>query len=386
MAENARWRFILVRSYDLKPYGELKDASNKSLSLALNRSGNFSFQMPMDADLTEYVFPIETGILAYRYGSAGPQAIWSGYINAVDEDWQSGMMSVSCVGWMERLGNRFLHEKYQPSSVDAAQIMIQLFLKGGGAVYPAGTTSFVTPDGATQYWPAGSSPNGPVNMELGLILPNEGPGGATAYVNQVINANYEKGQAILSAITDLSNIEDGRDFDVDPLTRKFNIYRKKRRILPGVVLGYNWGPNNLVQFNRQIDGSTLVNYHVTSGASGTTAQAVADFTSQQRYGTFEQQQQLSDVHDPNVLATYSQAEIAVRRNPRQIFSVTPYPWTDENSSPEPFVDYRVGDQVALVARKLPRLNVSTQVRIFGMEVGISAEGNENLGQLALYPS
>jgi hypothetical protein len=376
---------VLCRSYDLKPYGELKDAHDRRLSVALNTPGNASFTMRMDAELSEYVWPVESGIIAYRIGSTGPQVIWSGYVNAIDENWENGTMQVSCVGWMNRLSKRLLHAKYQYTNLDAAQIMFQLFIAAGGAVYSAGTTSFVTADGATQHWPAGSSPNGPLNMELGGTRPNEGDGGATAYVNQLLNASYEKGQNVLQAIQDLGNIEDGRDFEIDPVTRRFWVYRKKRRILPGVVFGYNWGPSNLVQFGRQLDGSTLVNYHVTSGASGTTAQAVSDITSQQRFGTFEEEMNLSDVRDPNILATYSQAEIAVKKNPRQIFSATPYPWTEEGSSHEPFVDYRVGDQVALVARKLPRLDVNTQVRIFGIEVGITAEGNETLGALSLYP-
>ena len=385
MAQNAFWRFILVRSYDLKPLGELKDANSVSLSLALNSGGSLSFSMSMNTDLAQYVWPIEVGVVAYRYGSTGPQAIWSGYINAIDEDWQAGTMSVSCVGWLERLSKRYLHQKMIFSATDAAQIMAQLFLEGGGALYSAGITSYVTADGATQYWPAGSRPNGPVNMEIGAIYPNEGPGGATAYVVQNLNMTYEKGQGVLSAIQDLSNIEDGRDFEVTVLDRRFNIYRKKRRILPSIILGYNWGPENLVQFGRQIDGSTLVNYHVTTGASGTTAQGVTDIPSEQRFGTFEEIMALSDVHDNNILAKFSVEEISIRRNPRMMFSATPFPWTEENSSPEPFVEYRIGDQVGLIARKLPRLNINTQVRIFGIQVGISPEGNETLGALQLYP-
>jgi hypothetical protein len=68
-----------------------------------------------------------------------------------------------------------------------------------------------------------------------------------------------------------------------------------------------------------------------------------------------------------------------------MFSFTPFPWTDGSSVPEPFVDYRIGDRVRLVAKHDPRIDVNTNVRIFGINVGISEEDNEALGQLQVYP-
>jgi ribosomal protein L5 len=45
----------------------------------------------------------------------------------------------------------------------------------------------------------------------------------------------------------------------------------------------------------------------------------------------------------------------------------------------------VGDQVHLVAKHSPRVNVDQMVRIFGMDIQIDNEGNERLGALKLAP-
>lgn len=394
MANNASWRFILTRAYDQKHIGELLQASSKQISVALNAAGSATFTYPMDAELADQLWPHQSGIKVYRIGSTGPQLIWSGFVNTISEDWDAMKLQVNCVGWLDRLSDRFLRAVYQVTgTADSGQIIFDLLQRAnggppGGGVYewPISTVTYVAPDGGTVYWPSGATPNTPSFMKVGSTQPNEGPGGATAYTTQLIPKKLEKGQGILQAIQDIIQTENGPDITVDPATRVVNVYRKYRRILPGVVFGYNWGPENISQFGREIDGSTVMNFMVASGNSGVEAAGVVDIASQQAYGPFEEFASLSDVPETEILASYAQAEVNIRKTPRVMYQVTPFPWTEQNSSPEPFVDYRVGDQVALVARRLPRLDVNQQVRIFGMEVGIDEEGNERLGQLSLYPS
>jgi hypothetical protein len=199
------------------------------------------------------------------------------------------------------------------------------------------------------------------------------------------NKTYSAWQNAGQAVTELTQIENGCDVFVDPATRMLYVYRKKMRVRSDVLFGFQFGPNNVADFSRQIDGSTTVNYHLTTGKAGVGGQYVADTSSQATFNLLEENTNLSDVVDPNILGAYSGAEIAVRKTPRQLYSVTPFGWTSDNGVPEPLVDYAVGDQVHLVAKHSPRVNVDQMVRIFGMDIQIDNEGNERLGALKLAP-
>ena len=105
------WKFILVNSKDLSEIGELHEARGKNLNLALNTSGSASFSYSFEGVLAEDIQVISTGIMAYRRGSDDTyQLIWSGYINEINEDVNNAVMSVSVVGWFERLNKRIARQ------------------------------------------------------------------------------------------------------------------------------------------------------------------------------------------------------------------------------------------------------------------------------------
>lgn len=256
-------------------------------------------------------------------------------------------------------------------------------------------------------WPSGSSPNTPTWLTWGGTLPNEGVGGVTAYTDLTTitvtqpdgstttaarNGTYPPWQTnILSTIQQLTEIENGCDVSVDPATRALYVYRKRRRVLSSVVLGWRFGPENVAQFNRQLDGSALANFGLATGSATVAGQFADDramptpYSSQLAYGPLEEVYSLSDVDQAKTLGAYAAAEILLKYIPRQMYSITPFNWTPDNSVPEPFVDYRIGDQVTFVARQLPRVAINQQVRIFGISVAIDEESNEKLGQLQIYP-
>jgi hypothetical protein len=153
-----------------------------------------------------------------------------------------------------------------------------------------------------------------------------------------------------------------------------------------VVFAYRWGPDNLSAFQRQIDASQIMNTIYVSGATATYGPGT-DAASIAAYGAFEEQVSLSDVYDVNVLTAYGAEEITFRRNPRIIYSVTPFPvGSAKKRVPDPLIDYGLGDQVYLTAKYPPRLSLSNQaVRVFGMDITIDEEGNEKLGALQLSP-
>lgn len=378
---NAKWKFLLANTNDLSSIGELTQARGRQLNLRLNAPGDASFSLPMSNDLAGSVSPLSTAIKAYRAGSTGTKLIWSGYVNAVEEQ-GDGMMTVSCVGWLQRLFLRLLRQnKTYPfvasTSTDDSVIVADLLAE-------ANLTT--APDGYVVPIITGASPATPTLITWGGTLPNEGAGGATAYTNQFLGKQYQKWQNIGQSIQELTELMNGCDIFVTPDTRNFYVYRKRQVIRPEVVWGYNWGPNNVQSFGRQLDATSVVNYVNAQGRYGQGASD--DPTSKNAYGLIEEQIALSDVVDPptgpSVLATYAAGEVVLRSQPRVIYTLQPFPYTIGGRVPEPFVDYGMGDRTYITAIKKPRINVANQgARIFAMSVGIDEEGNERLGPLQL---
>jgi hypothetical protein len=382
--------------------GLLNMASDRQLTLQLNRPGTASFKFPVTHDLAPAIIPWATGIKAQRWNwrktAAHPQnepqwdTIWSGYVAPYQEDFTAGWMTVNCHGWLQRLEKRILradkHYPYtlvsgSPVATDDGDIILDLIAEMNLAT---------AADGYAIPTVAGSDPATPTWMAVGSKLPNEGVGGATAYVPAYRGKDYDKYQEILPALTELSGIENGCDFDCDPVTRVVNTYRRKRVIRDDVVFGWRWGPNNIMQLGRDTDTTAQLNYALVTGKAGNTPRYQDDLTSQSQIGILEEAINLSDVQDPpdpaqSILWTYAAGEIAIRVNGRQSFSITPFPYNGQGSSvPEPFVDYGIGDQVRATLKHPPRLDVNNlAVRLFGMQVNIDDNDTERLGALTIAP-
>lgn len=429
------WKFILADSRDLSNIALLTQARNRSLSLVHNKSGSLSFSHPIDAEYAEAIEKYATCVKAMRFNYratlaarlAGFKAavwdqIWSGPVDSIDEGISQNSMTINCVGWLERLAHRMIRRDkkylYTPgtnppttaTTTDDADIIFDLLkevnglafaeaigtVTAGATEFPAAmNTGYVYEGNAvnTLYqmrWPAGSSPNIPTWVKKGQKLPNEGPGGATPYVPAMRGKNYTRNQFVLPAIDELTAIENGCDIRLDPVTRELNIYRKKRTIRDDVIFAYGWGPRNIQEVSRQF-GMDVVNYHLTTGSSGSIPKYQEDVASQLKYGLLEEVTSLSDVVDTvqtptgpsqSVLWTNSAIEILLRSQPLALPAFTPFQWTPNSGVPEPFVDYDVGDQVRLTVKKGKRVNIqSLGVRVFGMTVNIDEFGNEKLSAL-----
>lgn len=404
----ARWQFYLADSKDLSNTQELTQARGRTLSLTLNQPGTLSFTYPITDEFAPLINPIVSAIKAYRNGVV----VWSGFVSTIDEDISGNRMQVTAVGWLARLDRRVFRiagtvPDQQFTDTDDADIIYTLLERANGIAsgeHGVGVSSIALVDSYTARWPSGSSPNVPTWIKRGSKLPNEGPGGATSYVAQARSKKIDRHAPIGSEIQQLVQIENGCDIEVDPVTRELNIYRKKTRDLTNVVFGYRWGPNNIERLSRQIDGATVINYMRAIG-SATVGSQVADdgsaplppalpntYPSQTLYGLLEEVATLSDVRDTNgasaanILAAYAAAEVYVRQQPRQIYSLTPYPHTTGSAVFEPFAEYELGDRVYFSARQGQRVKIDKQaVRVFGIAINIDEEGNERVQQLQLTP-
>lgn len=195
---------------------------------------------------------------------------------------------------------------------------------------------------------------------------------------------YKKYDNVGRAIQELSDIENGFDWTINPLTKVFDMHASYGSTKAGVHFGYRSGPDNLASVGRTIDGSSLANYVVATGKYG--SGVVSDGTSISTYGLREDVVSIGDFASSDystTLLAVAGAELLFRKDPRQIFSVTPKPHVDDGSVPEPYVDYWLGDTVYLSAN-VGRLYIQGQaVRIFGISISIDENGTERVGDLRL---
>lgn len=399
MPEN--WRFLLAQSSDLSNIADLRQARGRQLNVEHNRGGSLGFNFPMTDEIAGEIEPINTCVKAYRYSMRDAlwKGIWSGPVWTIEESLHEERMNVNCIGWQGMFDKRLLRRDKTYVNADDGAIIQDLLAEANLLTLPdiAGYNVPVPAGWANQATPT--------HVGWGGTLPNEGTGGATAYTTALRNKTYQRYQSIGAAMQELTEYENGCDLYITPEDRKLWVYRK-RQTITDVVFGFGWGPNNIQQFQRQLDASTVVNFMQATGRPGTTPQ-YADTrdpafggwrigpngtldpspNSQDEYGLFEEVVSLSDVGDVGVLGTYAAGEIYVRYRPRIVYSITPFPFSPGNSVPEPFVDYNVGDRVLLTAKLLPRLTIENQaVRVFGISVTIDEEGNERLGALQTSPT
>lgn len=400
----SKWRFNLRQSKDLSLIGELSKAAGKSLTLAHNTPGAANFDYPMSADYSSIIQPFNTCISAEMYdwratlamhqaGTPGEvwRWIWSGFVLPIDEDWTSDRMRVACVGWAERFKMRELRrDKTWPPSDDA--VILQDLLA------EMNLTAF--PDGSNYPVPVvvGSNPATPTWVAWGGTVPNEGPGGATAYVprtdpqiNAPISLTKTKSQFVMPIFDEVTGIEAGCDWWVHPQTRLMYVYRK-RCTVRDVVVAFKWGPNNLQQFTRNIAADQKANYVLVTGATGIVPAYMDDKADQAINGLIESHTSWTDAKNTEVLLAEAGAQIILRKDGKITYGITPFVYAGDigappTSVPEPFIDYDpVGDEFKLTAIHQQRGTIMLQtVRSFGVSVSIDDEGNGTLGALQVAP-
>ena len=366
-ALGVEWRFHLVESDTMERLGELHQARGRTLQLVMNRSGAASFTIPLNDELFVDAEAIKHGIIVYR----NDLAIWSGMIWTIDESFSADRAGVNCVGWFETLNRRILRQdvsypRYQTPIVP---------ITGGEMV-------FANPNGVptdVDYHPGGFLTIANAQRDTWIVE------GASTDTMQRINS-YARGQSIGAAITDLSDVEAGYDFMIDPITRVMDIrnWDEYDDLSDTVSFGHNWGPNNLIDSGRQLDASTMVNRMAAMGKFG--GGLAEDLDSQAEFQLFEEEASLSEVVNPDVLLAYAGGEVLLRKTPRVMYRLAPFPWV-EGRTPEPFIDYQLGDKVEFSAKHLPRISIDKQaVRVFGLSISISEEGNPRIAEIQVTPT
>jgi hypothetical protein len=203
----------------------------------------------------------------------------------------------------------------------------------------------------------------------------------------LISRSYAKEVSVGAEIQSGSDLENGYDMRVDPLTRELDLYYPRLgQDRPEVIFAHRWGPKNVISVERATDGMRLCNRYSAGGAYG--YGMAEDEQSMNDFGVMREEfSQLSDVKDINVLKAYAGAEVAIRRGSLVVHSLVPFPYAPNTGVPRLFDEYDLGDTVRLTVREAGRLAMTRQpVRLFGLTIDVDLEGNERITSVQTSPA
>lgn len=345
----ANWKFILASSAALTPVSELSQARERTLDVGLNMPGSASCWLPLDHESSSDVQPYTTCIMAYRDSTCA----WSGPVWTLEEDAIGNKLNVTALGWFELLNHRFVRGSASPYNIEKR-------------VFTATDAGTIAREIVRD-----------VDNAVDVLIDYNG----TYQTTQNRTITYEQYTVAGQAISDLSALEAGFDWDIDPVTRKFNVYSTRMTDRPEVQFGYRAAVNNVSALTRRVDCSELATYVVVQGKGASASAGGTHGT----YGRFEETVSLADVADAGVLAAYAGVEVTLRETPRVTFDFVPRP-AGSPGAMSPFQDYFVGDKVYLSAKQ-GRLDVSKQAqRVFGITLSIDENGGERVTGLRTSPA
>jgi hypothetical protein len=282
---------------------------------------------------------------------------WSGPVWTVEEQGVSGNVTVTAQGWLKLLDKRVLRSKTAFNDKTPSEIAFGLL----GIANGQGATSIT-------------------QGSFFVIIEN---GVTVGEIRR--NRTYEQFSSIGGEIAAMSQVENGYDIRVDPVTRVLDLYVKYQRDMTTAVFGFGGDTlQNTSDAGRRIDASELCNRFTAVGKFGSFV--AEDGTSQAKYGIFEETGTLSDVANPTVLGAYAGVEVALRSEPRQTYTIEPKQWKSGSNVPRLFLDYDVGDIVYFSIDR-GRFSVAKQgVRVFAVTVNIDEQGGEKVTNMQFSPS
>lgn len=359
MSSQPQWLARLVDATTMENLVYLNRARSRVFNPVYNRPGSFTAQVDIDSEPAMLVEEHSTAIMLERNG----EAVWSGPVFSTTDsaDGSNDVTNITAMGWFEEINHRYLWAQDEPDAVFTDNT------KTGGEI------SFELLRFLINRTLSDGSP-APIRLR---------PGASTD--TQVRSRSYKRGQNIGAAVTELIDIENGMDIDVDPILRTLNTRPPTSFVDQDKVhFGYKTAPNNVAAIGRQKDGMKTVNSYVSTGNNGIYIEGIDDPEVIGEQGVvLEGQISLSDVGDRTIVTAYSVAELEFFKRGGITLSVTPKSLPGGKNIFRLYDDFFLGDQVYFSCDR-GRVQYSRQpMRVFGATISIDDEGNENLSELQI---
>jgi hypothetical protein len=335
------WQFFLATSYNMERVMEITNqCRSKNFKLGVNKPGSFSFNIDLSSTTALATNPYIACVIAQKDGDV----VWSGPIRTRSRNLTTRKIALECAGWFHLLNFRYwLDADKTYTSQEDGNIAIDLL------------------NYANEYEVDGIARTTHISE-----------GANETVAQRTLTVPF--GKNIGEQITDLSNIEDGFDFEVDPETKELNLLNSQSfEDRPEIVWGYNWGPDNLRDLSIDENGDEMKNQEFVSSELGT-AEA-HDSDSIAAYGLHQDVISLSDTAKMGVQAAIANEEVAVSKNPRILYTLAP---KIENLTnvPEFFTDYNLRDKVYLSADVDGATLEGVGIRVFGIDFNLDDNDNQ----------
>lgn len=351
------WKFVL-RDLAATPLGELWNASERELALALNGLGTASFKIRNDAPLAETVLDGDALLSVYE----GDELRFHGDLISAEEvvERNSQSIKVNAAGLLWRLSKRLVGKADagvtygDPSSqLDRGEIIRQALATANGEANTA--------------------------IRAGTI-------GASS-LTYVYDPPWRY-KPLSEAITELSAALDGFDFSIDPVEPVYDssgLHLGTLRIAasigqdrPNVAFEYGDGKHNLAGWRRAVERGNLLNVGFNLPALGSSEPTVTASDA----GSIAARGRMEGVVESNVIAQplrqrLVDEHVRVRRYPRQTIGFTP-------AFPDYVygTDFEVGDTVRVRAKVAGAMRVDAAVRVYGVTWRDGTRGDMELAEVS----
>jgi hypothetical protein len=194
---------------------------------------------------------------------------------------------------------------------------------------------------------------------------------------QTRNRAYHVGDNYGASIRELSTIENGVDFSIDPVRRTLSC-RPPTDYIDRANVKFGWGvePGNLAD---AVETSGSIFNRVNAVTSGGIVTPFDDPIAIDRAGVMlEEWNSLSDVTDVTIAAAYANAELVVKRYGMTTYQLTPIAYGD---LPRPYDEFQWGDKCYFSVNQGSMQIDNQAVRMFAGTINYSEEGDEIISEL-----
>jgi hypothetical protein len=339
------WKVYLADSSTLTPAKDITNGHDKTLTLSFNRSGNFSCRIPLNAENLNLTQTNQKSILVVK----NENIVWSGPIWTRTINLAENMIEIACVGWFDILLNRYFYSDIN-------------------------TYEFTpTNEGAIAFALLNIA-----NTEYNTWI-SQGSNSSTS----LRTVKFEIFQSIGEEIINLSDLENGFDFEITPDTRVMNIVDSNNfTVNTNIVFGYNCFSDNVATIDISEDGSQMKN-KISAVSNDNFVSTAIDTDNYATHNLMAEVIQLNETSDHNLVSAVAEAEISIKKNPFIDYNLNLKPYGDSNPY-SLFTDYNLGDKISFSAKKYidgEEIIFAAEPRIFGCSLQIDEWGNETATSL-----